>query len=556
MSDGQPTRQELHQVVRMAQADLRANPNNVEAQQALAGALDGIRQWATGTGEGTASDENRAAAQQEMLASQPGAGTALAAGFADMGGMGTADELAGLGRQARTPVFEGPGGRRPSHAYAAGRDEYRATDQAAEAFHPWVYGAGQVAGLLPGMIGTAARGIGGAAARLPAVAEDVSTTLANRTAALAARTQAARRAAVAGGALGGIGGYFHGEQGPLADLAQVPLPMMGGAAIGALMASVGNARMRMREQGAANEQGAAARAASSGAVAERQPLLTDLAQSRLGEQDAIAANRRLQGQAIENTLAEAPERQAARRAGWTRAERAAQRAEETHARRTATAPEPGLETAGRAARERISVLRLEELERRAAQSGGQAARRGGDAEAGARAYLERQGTPPEAVERSIERMRSQGLFGARPTETPAPEVQEVARATPPEGPPAPGSVDPATGRRVPRPTMPGSPQEAARAAYHQVEAAGAGDPRVAARRAAAVASDAVPVPPAIPIPGEGVIPLRAHEIVSGRPTQAARRELLDLLSGLAPDVRLAIQRQLPTPWVRFLTSGR
>jgi hypothetical protein len=107
--------------------------------------------------------------------------------------------------------------------------------------------------------------------------------------------------------------------------------------------------------------------------------------------------------------------------------------------------------------------------------------------------------------------------------------------------------------RSPNPVpMPGSPREAARAAYALAEAAGHPDPTAVARNAAGVAMNAVPTPPDASL--LGIVTPRVQALVNGPPSRDAAQELLGFVANLSKAQQQELARNLPAAWQAFLAG--
>lgn len=474
------------QIALAAKEALSGNPEDRDAQEALAVSTGAIRSFANARrGQPTLSP-------QDIREAQPGQASAFGMGAANAMSLGLGDEGAGL-IAANLALL--PGGESPQQAYFRARDENRAFDQAASAFNPATYFAGNIAGSAVGpALAGGARLLTGAV-----MAPNILTSTVARGAVPGATFATRAAAAGAGGAigagLGAVGAYGVGEEGPIADLSNAPT----GAALGFLLGAGGTGfvnraartervRVAKEAQAAMAPQATAARIAADRELAGTRAAQRQIAETRAAEFEVMRPLREQQmrdrATLTSQRVEDAPiSRQAAR-----------ERAEATNLRlgeQTTTSDVRVQETIDRAA---ITAMRRAQMEG--------AAQGATDPDAFVRSRLAKQGFTPELIERTLA-SRRQGALPPGSSTTPqgaaASRTVEVREAQMPgqalhdiQGNPIPGTVTPTN---VPLPPPPRTPaQDAAARAYTVAETASPGSGIPAARRAAATVQGAQSAP--------------------------------------------------------------
>ena len=536
-----------------AQEALRADPNDVEAQEAFQIASGAIQTY-VGQLRGRS---QRAGRRETDAALDPGAFVSGVVGFGQGASFGLSEEIAGA-LQA-IPRFM-PGGQSPGSAYAAGRDRARADLEAARAYHPVATGLGDLAGSVVG--GTVA------VAGLPSAVRGTVAAGGRAGAPLVDKLRAALTGGTIGAGLTGADAYGRGEEGVVADLSRVPLAATLGFGLGTIGTGLGNTLARRSQVAAAQESKAVNEGAASVLDLERQraQVAADQARARLlgARADEAAQVAPLRVQQAQTNTALSTER--LQNVPTMRARQAVQ-----DVARVENAAERALTRPGRVAvqRQRVTDLPLDRQMKqdRATILAFHASRIGrmqqgpgvGNAEQRLRQWGAQQGMDADAIERIVVANRRMGMPGSAPPVRPGagvtPEpVTQAPAVTPPAQIPEQAVVQPPR----PTPTMPGTPSEAARASHALVEAAGgtADEAAAAARNAAGFASQAVPDPQIMGIEqvaqnlGESFAPVQ--RILTGQPTDEAMTALMQISEGLSGEQQSLILRLLPGIWKQAL----
>lgn len=270
-----PTRREWHRVAELAMADLRADPTNVEAQEALGGALAGIKAWATDD-ERRAADDVRGYHDEARQVSPPvSAGMGIAKGMS----FGFGDEAAGLVTALGRIL---PGGESPRNAYYRGRDANRAFDAQAEASNPAVYFGGDMAGTFaPGLAAGLVKSTVPRILRVvPSAARPAllaASELGASTAAKAAGVGAAMRSAAR---YGFAHGYGRAEDGPVADLVPAAASAVASGLLAAPLAILARRNLASSGLTSMKEREQVARTLTAEETARRAPYTTTAASER------------------------------------------------------------------------------------------------------------------------------------------------------------------------------------------------------------------------------------------------------------------------------------
>lgn len=546
------SRQQLHGVAQLAMQDLERDPNNAEAREALMGALDGIRSWAQVEGPQQARD---GAIRDTQEATNPGALRSGVLGFGQGASFGFADELAGVASAIPRMI---PGGQSPGAAYARGRDEHRAMSTAGGAFNPVVTGLSDIAGGVAG--GTAA--VRGAIGLAPAIGRTL-TAGATAGASMGQKLLAALTGGGIGAVAGGTDAYGRGEQGASEDLQRVPMGATLGGALGAAGTYVGSAMNRASQVRAAKELKAVNEGAASTLDLQRQQaqVAADEARARMlgiraSEAEAVAPARI---QSAQNQAALSTERLQAQPTIRQRQAAAADRAQGSAERAGAREADRLLDLPlnRQMQQDRATILAF-----RASRLGKLQGPGVGSSEQRLRQWAQQQGMDEAGIERALKAHRAMQMPGSGVAREAVPEPS-VARPVSPEtiqrtvvDPEAVVAAVPESGTIAPNMgTMPGSPREAARAAYNLTEAAG-GDATEAASRAAGFAQGAVPevsVPGLDDVAGSlGDAFQPVQRVLMQGPTPQAQAELLSIVETLGPEQRSLILRLLPGAWRQAL----
>ena len=445
-----------------AVAVLRTNPRDPGAQATLLNAQDVLREHAS-----RISEANLAAnIAGEEAARDPGKAASFGMGAADMASFGFGDEAAGaltaLGRIL-------PGGESPRQAYLRGRDANRAFAAQAEASNPWAYGAGQAGAL------AATMGAGVLAKGAPLVSGAVRAA-GVPTATLGKRLLGALRGAVTGGAIGGTAAYGAGEEGPIADISQVPRGAAAGAVAGGLLAELGSAAQRANVLRIAQAQKTLNDAEASAFRPAAAEASARVATETAGPRIASAQHR---AEASQYAPAQAQANVRFYTARGQQAETQTRIAQETEADRILSSRAGAQSAEARAVDIPLNRQMKEDRAvllafRKAKVEAGQGRELGRATPEGRvqmfREWAAKQGMSLEATEQAISRMQVNMPGAGFPRPQAAPSAPTAA------------------------PGWSHNPDEAARAAFNLAEAAGQ-DPVAAARRAGGIGRNAAVTPP-------------------------------------------------------------
>ena len=590
---------------RAALAALESDPADEEALTQLRDVQSVLQEFAGSNREGTRDASPLAARMgirnrnDEAEARDLSPGVSLAQGATQGATFGFADEAAGALRAIPALL---PGGESPRQAYLRNRDEQRAFDAQARDAHPGMFLAGEVSGGL-------ASGIPGSGAVIQGTRLGRNMAAGSR---LGATTAQKIRATLAGGGLAGIegaiAGYGYGEEGPIDDLSNAAITGAISVPFGVVGTALAGRFARRSSLQSAQEQAATNRVAESAAITARSQeqarlaaLAREQAETLAPYRQQTAANRAALSQAQVDALPETEvvralrlaeaEARAAEQAAVrpARIQSAQDRATLTRARvedlpqvrevaghradLTATAAEQiPLRQQMLEDQAVITALRRAAMERgaRGAAGRGAQAATGTGAEDAARRGLARIGMAPDAIEAAINRQRSMPsspLFRGNAEPSPL-EAMRAVTETPTPRPTSRTAPAPETGGG-PTVTQPASGYvrqqgaEAARGAYGVADAAReAGmpvNPNEAAARAAAQAREVAEA--ALPAAADDLMPdlqrsVRINEIIAGEPSEEAGQELLELITGLAPEQYQKIVPRLSVSWRQVLGFTR
>lgn len=234
---------------RKSQEALRKNPGDPEAMMTFNDARSVLREHAQRVG-GMMDAGNRQQSVDQFADISPGA--SFGSGFLRSSSGEMADEIGGAGRAYASHVR----GESPQQAYLRNRDAIRADQATLEAANPGWELAGQATGVMFGLPARIFRGassllrapVGGVGANAVRAGESVSAlaAAARPGASLAQQAAGAASTGLGGAATAGAMAYGAGEEGPVADLRNVPPAAAFGFGAGFIGSAVGSAAVRGR----------------------------------------------------------------------------------------------------------------------------------------------------------------------------------------------------------------------------------------------------------------------------------------------------------------------